>query len=225
MRISRWILGGGLAAVVSLTAACNTILGVGDVTAQPAVGPMAPDAGPDATPCDVAADFTLVAATPSTSVLNHHMTGGGTSLLFLLNADPKPDALALDLYDSMGGHGVVNAAGTYSLTSGDAALASCGICIGVYTDFDSSAKTFSQTYFAAAQGSLKLDTVDATGISGSLRGLKLRQVDLSGGTMRDIAGGCTVTIEDAEFTAKWATAAAPAAAALGAIPAPIRTAR
>jgi hypothetical protein len=28
------------------------------------------------------------------------MSGGGASLLFLLNADDKPDALALDLYDS-----------------------------------------------------------------------------------------------------------------------------
>lgn len=225
MRISQLIIGGGLAAVVSLTAACNAILGVDDVTAEPAAGPMGPDAGPDATPCDVAGDFTLVAATPSTSVLNHHMAGGGASLLFLLNADAKPDALAMDLYDSMGSHGVINAAGAYSLTSGDAVLASCGICIGVYTNFDSSAKTFSQTYFAAAQGTLKLDTFDATGISGSLRGMKLRQVDLSGGTTRDITGGCTVTIEDAEFTAKWATAAAPAAAALRAIPTPIRTAR
>lgn len=32
--------------------------------------------------------------------------------------------------------------------------------------------------------------------------------------MRDIVGGCTVMIEDAEFTAKWSTAVAPATAAL-----------
>jgi hypothetical protein len=36
---------------------------------------------------------------------------------------------------------------------------------------------FSQTYFVIAQGTLTLDTFDATGIAGSLRGLQLRQVD------------------------------------------------
>lgn len=209
MRVSQWMLRGGL---VALTAACNTILGIDDVT------PESP--GIDAQRCDVMPDFTLVAATPSTSVLSHHMTGGGASLLFLLNNDPKPDALALDLYDSMGGHGVVNAVGSYTLTASDAALASCGICIGIYADFDSDTKTFSQTYFAAAQGTLKLDMFDATGIARSLKNLKLRQVDLSGGSMRDIVGGCTVTIEDAEFTAKWSTAAAPAIAALRTIAPP-----
>ncbi|HEX7838566.1 MAG TPA: hypothetical protein VF469_13920 [Kofleriaceae bacterium] len=213
MRASPWMLRGGLAALVALTAACNAILGVNDVTQEL-------DAGVDARPCNVAPDFTLVAATPTTSALSHHTTGGGTGLAFLLNADTKPDTLAMDLYDSMGGHGVVNAVGSYTLTSGDAALATCGICVGVYADFDSGTKTFSQTYFAAAQGTLKLDMFDATGIAGSLKGLKLRQVDLSGGTMRDIAGGCTVTIEDAEFTAKWPVTPAPAIAALRTIPPP-----
>ncbi|HEX7840634.1 MAG TPA: hypothetical protein VF469_24315 [Kofleriaceae bacterium] len=211
MRVSQWMLRGGLTALVALTAACNTILGVNDVTQE---------TGPDARPCNVAPDFTLVAATPSTSALSHHMTGGGASLLFLLNNDPKFDALAMDLYDSMGGHGVVNAVGSYTLTASDTALASCGICVGIYTDFDSGTKTFSQTYFAAAQGTLKLDMFDATGIAGSLKNLKLRQVDLSGGSMRDIVGGCTITIEDAEFTAKWSTAVAPAITALRTIPPP-----
>jgi len=210
MPTTQWLLRGGLAALVALTAACNTILGIDNVAQGPAVGP---DAGVDAPPCDIAPDFTLVAATPSTSGLNHHMSDAGASLLFLLNNDPKPDALAMDLYDNMGGHGVVNAVGSYTLTAGDATLASCGICVGIYTNFDSAAKTFSQTYFAAAQGTLKLDMFDATGITGSLKGLKLRQVDLSGDSTRDIAGGCTVTIEDAEFTAKWSTAVAPASAA------------
>lgn len=208
MRVSQWMLGGGFTALVAPTAACNAILGID----APELTEGSPS--PDAQRCDIMPDFTLVAATPSTSVLSHHMTDGGAGLAFLLNADTKPDTLAMDLYDSMGGHGVVNAVGSYTLTASDTALASCGICIGIYADFDSSTKTFSQIYFAAAQGTLKLDMFDTTGIAGSLRGLKLRQVDLSGGSMRDIVGGCTVTIEDAEFTAQWSTAAAPAIAAL-----------
>jgi len=207
MRISQWMLLGGFTALVALTAACNTILGINDVTPEST-------AGIDAQRCDVMPDFTLVAATPSTSALSHHMTGGGAGLAFLLNADTKPDTLVVDSYDGVGGHGVVNAVGSYTLTASDAALASCGICISVFADFDSGTNTFSQIYFATAQGTLKLDTFDATGISGSLKNLKLRQVDLSGGSMRDIVGGCTVTIEDAEFTAKWSTTAAPAIAAL-----------
>lgn len=209
MRVSQLTFRCGLAALIALATACNPILGVANVV------PEAVDAAVDTPPpprCDVAADFTLVAATPSTSALRHHMTGGGASLLFLLNNDPKPDALAMDLYDSMGGHGVVNAVGSYNLSTSDAVLASCGICVGIYTDFDSNGNTFSQTYFAAAQGTLKLTMFDATGISGSLKGLKLRQVDLSGGGTRDIPGACTVTIQDAEFTAKWSTTAAATAA-------------
>jgi hypothetical protein len=219
MRISQWMLRGCIVPLAALTAACNAMLGIDDVTPE-SVMTTRPDAGIDAQRCDIMSNFTLIAATPSTSVLNHHMTGGGASLLFLLNNDPKPDALAMDLYDSMGGHGVVNAVGSYTLTVSDTALASCGICVGVYTDFDSSTKTFSQAYFAAAQGTLKLDMFDATGISGSFKGLKLRQVDFSGDNMREIAGGCTVTIADAEFTAKWANAAAPAIAQLPMIPPP-----
>jgi hypothetical protein len=209
MRTSQWIHRASLTAIVAMTTACNAILGINEVTPEAMAGPHGPDASVDAPRCDILPAFTLVAATPSTSALNHHMTGDGASLLFLLNNDPKPDALAMDLYDNMGGHDVVNAVGSYDLMSGDAALASCGICVGAYTDFDSGTKTFSQTYFAVAQGTLKLNMFDATGISGSLKGLKLRQVDLSGGNTRDITGGCTVTIADAEFTAEWSTAASP----------------
>jgi hypothetical protein len=218
MHVSQWTRGGCLATLVALTAACNSILGVDDVTPESMESSPSIDAGMDARQCDVMPDFTLVAATPSTSALSHHMNGAGASLLFLLNNDAKPDALAMDLYDNMGGHATVNAVGTYNLSTSDAALSSCAICVAVYTNFDSSANMFSQTYFAAAQGTLKLTMFDATGISGSLKGLKLRQVELSGGATRDIAGGCTVTIEDAEFTAKWSTAAAPTITELRAIP-------
>jgi hypothetical protein len=214
MRVSHSTVRGFLAALVALTTACNPILGVNDVVPEPVDATIDMPLSPR---CDIAPDFTLVAATPSISALSHHMTGGGASLLFLLNNDLKPDALAMDLYDSIGGHGVVNAVGSYTLNTSDATLASCAICVGIYTNFDSGTKTFSQTYFAAAQGTLKLTTFDATGISGSLKGLKFRQVDLSGGAMRDIAGGCTVTIEDAEFTANWPTAAAPEIATLRSI--------
>jgi hypothetical protein len=196
------MLRGGLAALGTLTAACNAILGVNDVTEEPTAGA---DAGADAHPCDVASDFALIMAPPSPSSLSHHMADGGASLAFLLNNDTKPDGLVMELYDNMGGHGVVNAVGSYTLTTADARLDTCAICVFIFTDFDSSTSTFSQVYFAAAQGTLKLTMFDAIGITGSLEGLKLRQVNLSGG-MFDVVDGCSVTIEDAEFTATWSTA-------------------
>lgn len=189
----------GLAAIAASTAACNAVLGISDL---------------DSGSCDVAASFTLVAGNPTTTVLDHHMSGG-TSLLFLLNQDAMPDAISLDLYDDMGGHGVVNAVGSYALTSGDAAFASCGICVALYADFDASSKTFSQTYFAVTQGTLVLDMFDTTGIRGSLHGLQFRQVDQSTG--RDVANGCTVTIDDVEFAAQWSTSVAPGPALLHAL--------
>ncbi|MEO7730093.1 MAG: hypothetical protein ABIY55_03905 [Kofleriaceae bacterium] len=218
MRVSHWMLRGSAAALVVLTAACNSLLGVSDVTGEAVDARVAtPDARPDAIggppsrQCDVAPDFTLIAATPATSVLNKHTNDGGASLLFLLNNDTKPDALALNLYDNMGGHGVVNAVGSYTFGAPDASLATCALCVDLVTDFDSGTKMFSQTYFAAAQGTLKITTFDATGITGSLKGLKLREVDLSGTTTTDIPGGCTVTIGDAEFTAEWSTSLAATA--------------
>jgi hypothetical protein len=203
MRASRFMLRCGLAALVTLTAACNAILGVNDVTEEPAAGT---DAGAGAHPCDVASDFALIMAPPSVLLLSHHTADDGTSLAILLNNDTKPDGIVMELYDNMGGHGVVNAVGSYTLTTADAWLGTCAICISIFTDFDSSTSTFSQTYFAAAQGTLKLSRFDATGITGSLEGLKLRQVDLSGDSMFDVVNGCSVTIEDAEFTATWSTA-------------------
>jgi len=206
-RVTGWMLRGGVGVLLVFIAACNAMLGIDEVTLETPTGPLSADAGIDARRCDVASSFTLLAATPATSVLTHHMSGGGASLLFLLNNDPNPDALAMDLYDSMGGHGIVNAVGSYDLTASDAALVSCALCVGIYTDFDSSSSTFSQTYFAAAQGTVKINTYDATGISGSLKSLRLRQVEFSGNRTQDIAGGCTVTIGDAEFTAKWSSGA------------------
>jgi len=192
MRTSRAVLRGGLAALVALTAACNAILGINDVTEEPAPG------------CDLTPDLALITATPSISLLSHLMTGGGVGLGFPLDDDTMRDVLVMALYDNMGGHGVVNAVGSYTLTTADAWLGTCAICIAVATDFDPTTKMFSQNYFAA-QGTLQIDMLDATGIAGSLKGLKLRQVDLSGDSMSDVVDGCSVTIEDAEFTATWST--------------------
>jgi hypothetical protein len=196
----RWALRGCLVTLAALSAACNAILGVNDVTPESAN--LDANASIDAQQCDVLHEFTLVAANPQTSLLGHHTTDSGTSLLFLLNSDPRPDIVALDLYDNMGGHVVVNATGTFPLSSSDAELSTCGVCVEIFADVDKTTTTPSQTYLAS-RGTLKLTKFDTTGVAGSLTNLELRQVDSS--AAQDIPNGCIVTIDDAEFSAEWPT--------------------
>lgn len=149
--------------------------------------------------CGVNPDFGLVTSNPATTILSHRMNDGGPNMLFLLNTDARPDALSLDLYNNMGGHGVLNAPGSYALGAADARLETCGLCIAIYTDFDSSTKMFSGAYLALGQGTLTLTKADATGLAGRLQGLKLRHVDLSSNTTKETGDGCSVTVEDVRF--------------------------
>lgn len=192
MRASPSLCRLGAVASSALTAACTSLIGVEDVELAP------PDAAPPAR-CDVHPEFDLVVSNPATTVLSRRSSDGGPSLLFLLNTDPKPDALSVLLYDNMGGHGVLNAPGTYSLTAADAKLETCGICVFVYGDYDRASSTFSQTFMALGQGSLKLTKADSAGLTGQLQGLKLRHVDVSGSTTKEVADGCAVAVDDVRF--------------------------
>jgi hypothetical protein len=186
------------------TTACNSILGVTDVELG------APDAPP--AQCDVIPHFASVSSVTSATNLIHG-SRGNPSLLFVLNSDPKPDSLTLQLYDDMGGHGKVNTPGEYKFTSQDTKVETCGLCVFINTDFDAAASSFSQTYLALAQGSLMLDTADATRLTGSMLGLKLRHVTTSGSTT-DAGDGCEVTIDRVVFDVAYETTAAAAHAAL-----------
>jgi len=186
----------GMLAVATLTVACNALVGdSGDFQLAP------PDAGIDApkVDCKVNPDFGIVASNAVTARLSHRTSDGGPSLLFLLNADAKPDALSVLLYDNMGGHGVLNAKGTFSLGATDAKLETCGICAEVLVDFDRTAATVAATYLATAQGTLTLTKADATGLTGRMQSLKLRHVEISGNVTHEVADGCAVTIGDVEF--------------------------
>lgn len=182
----------GAAAAIALATACTAVIGVEDVE-------LAPPDGPPAATCSVNKEFELVVSNPSTSVLSRRSSDGGPSLLFLLNTDAKPDALSALLYDNMGGHGVLNAPGTYLLSAADAKLETCGICLFVDADYDRSAGTSSQTFMALGQGTLTLTTATTTRMVGRLGGLKFRHVDISGSVTREIADGCTVAIDDVRF--------------------------
>jgi hypothetical protein len=182
------------AALASL-AACTSVLGVADVALAP------PDAAVDAAiACNVAPHFTNLPATTPASLI-HFQDGTLTvpSLLLLLNTETKPDRLLIRLYDNMGQHGVLNARGDYQLTAADAALETCGLCAFIQVDYDTTAHTTAQTYWALGQGSLHLSKADATGLAGSISGLKFRHVEMTGGATRDASDGCATTIDAASF--------------------------
>lgn len=177
--------------------ACADVLGIDDVALdQPGTG---------ASTCTAVAHLGVLPTT-TPMVLSHHTDGALVvpQLLVLLNGDAKPDALVLRLYDNMGQHGVfAPAAADYPVTTGDSRLETCGLCVFVETDYDSGASQFAQTYWASSQGSLHLTRNDTVGVAGSLRNLRLRTVDTSGGTTRDLPDHCTLTIDGLDFDARY----------------------
>lgn len=183
-------------ALLVLATGCNSILGVEDVELN-----SQPDGGGQ---CDVISHFASISsALAGTNLI--HGSRGNPSLLFVLNSDPKPDSFSLQLYDNLGNHGVLNAPGTYSINAADSKLETCGLCVLINTDFDSSKSEFSQTYLAEAQGSLTLTKADATGLAGSMTGLKLRHVDISGASTTDENDGCEVTVDRVSFDVMYET--------------------
>ena len=197
--------GGALAAIASLTIACNTVLGVDNVSlARPDARP-SPDAAPDATPCEVDPRFQLVATPPAGASLIH-LSSGSPSLLIFMNDDPRPDGLFLQLYDGMGNHPVLNAVGTYQLNGFDAKLETCGICAFIAVNINRTAGTSEQQYFATGTGDLTLTTASATRMTGSMHNLEFRHVDTTSGTS-DIPDGCAVKIDTVEFDIAYSAAA------------------
>jgi hypothetical protein len=206
MRVIPIIARGGLAALASLTVACNSLVGLPDVSPQTVDAGPRPDAPVDTPMCDVASSFSLISSNPSTSILTRTSTGA-PNMLFLLNADAKPDALQVLLYSNLAGHGNLTTPGTYSLTAGDAKLETCGICAAVQTNFDNNATPkYSQTYFALTQGSLTINSATTTTrLVGRMQSLKFRRVNLSSSGTVDVNDGCLVTIGDVEFDMMYQT--------------------
>src|SRR5689334_4463312 len=76
---------------------------------------LSPDAVPAPPPdCRVNPDFGLVVSNTATTILTRR-SDGGPNLLFLLNTDTKPDALAIQLYNNMGGHSILNSVGSFTI--------------------------------------------------------------------------------------------------------------
>ncbi len=182
----------GMLALTSLGGGCNALIGIEELELEPPVD------APAAT-CNVAARFGLISSNPSTSTLTRRSSDNGPTLTFLLNTDSKPDVLSLPLYANMGGHGVLEAPGTYALTTGDAKLETCGICALVYTDYDRTTSRFLETFMARAEGTFTVTAATSTRLAGRIQRLRFRRVDLSGGATRELDDPCSVIIDDVVF--------------------------
>jgi hypothetical protein len=185
-----------LAAALALTSACTELIGVEEVELE------APP--PPPVNCSVSPRFSLISSNPTTSRLSRR-ADGGPSMIFLLNADAKADSLGALLYPNMGGHGALEAPGTYAITAADSKFETCGICLLVNTDFDTTTSKFLETFLAEPQGTLTITTATTTRLAGHLRGLKFRKVDLSGGTTREVSSPCSVAIDDVYFDMEYST--------------------
>jgi len=192
MRLPHVLLRGSVITVlVSLTIACNAILGVEEVALD----------------CQINSDFPLIASNTSTS-LTHFMDQGltGPDLSLVLNADADPDYLTVRLYDNMGQHGMLNAPGLYLLTADDAKRDTCGICVSIDVYFDNASGNVWQPFWARDQGELMLTKADSTGLAGTMHNLKFRRVSPADFNV-DVNNGCMVTIEKIEFNMGYSTAA------------------
>jgi len=170
------------------------------------------DSSVDAHPCTASAtyaptfDSNSSAATNyphgtySTSVDPHIETFGG-----LLNGDPSPDFLDLELWGMAGGFGSGDVTtGTFTLTGADIDYGSCGICLAIGTDamgFGSNAQ-FTDIYMAQS-GSVTITSVGTNGsgtLSGSISNVQFAHVSFAG-NHQTLVGDCTSTIASASFSA------------------------
>jgi hypothetical protein len=198
-------LWGCVAVSAALNNGCNIMIGLEEVTLSPPDGALPDAAPPDAAECHVDSTIQLVVSNPLTSIAIPPSEEHGPIVVFALNTDPRPDMLSVSLYPNMGGHGAFVAPGTYDLTQADATAATCGVCALVLVDFDRDTSRPAATFMALSQGHLSLTVSDATRIAGSMRNLRFRHVELSGGSTEEIGDSCTVAINDVRFDLTYET--------------------
>jgi len=193
-----------LATIGAFTAGCNSVLGIGDVAPEPDAGIIVSTPPPDAdrSACKLDAHFSQITMTS----LSRGTDGSPNIFVQLSDAD----ALLIALHDNKGGHGALQTFGTYQLTSADSKLETCGICVLIGADFNSTTQSFAQDYVPRMQGQLQITTATTTQLIGSMQKLVLRHVNLDTGTQTttDASDGCTTTIDEIDFNLTYSSAAA-----------------
>jgi hypothetical protein len=182
-----------LVGCLSSSVACNSLLGVDDIST------LMTDAAVD---CHSQPNFQMLSSATSTTTLfqfkDNIGTGPELDLMVAAGGDSKRSTLIMRLYNGSS-HGVLNAPGTYSLLPADAQFPpSCGICISLQVDFRTPLEAGIDVYNAFGMGTLILMKADSIGMTGSLHNLKFRPVDDND---EDVNNGCFITMEDVEFDA------------------------
>jgi len=184
-----------LVTALGFTAACNSVLGVADVT-------LAPDA-PDRSGCKLDERYPLITLSSSTADLTRDTDGSPSIFTALGNAD----ALLISLHDNKGGHGMLQAPGIYQLTSADSKLETCGFCVLAGADYSATTKSFAQDYVASTHGQLQITTATTTQLIGSIQDLVLRHVrlDTAMNTTTPVEDGCTTTMSEIDFNLSYSS--------------------
>jgi hypothetical protein len=199
----------GLAMVGGIAAGCSSVLGVADVVLEPDAGVAVSTPPPDAdrSACKLDGRFSQITMTDLT-----RDTDGSPNIFVQLN---DADVLLIRLHDNKGGHNTLQTFGTYQLSSSDAKLETCGICILAGADYNATSQSFAQDYVPRMQGQLQITTATTTQLIGSMQALVLRHVNLdtTTHTTADASDGCTTTVDEIDFNLTYSAATTRSVAA------------
>lgn len=164
------------------------------------VGTMVAWSADTTVPCAIANPLPAFTQTPD--AIAEEDTAAAKFVVFddLLNADPKPDIVDIELYDGWGAFATTPLGiGTFTLTADDASYATCGACLVFDGDVDLTAKTRAGIWLASA-GTLTITSLQPH-LKGSISNVSLRQVDVAPMTLAttDNASGCTSAVSSLAF--------------------------
>ncbi len=209
-----------LLALALMLVACG---GGGDDEDTVDAGPVVIDADtstPDAPPAASCTAETAYAAGPSATSGNYVCGDGSATCASFdpgasdnilvggtLNADALPDFLQIELYNGFGVFDGGIATGTYDLTvTSEANYSSCGACIRILSDMNTSTFEGVDDYFQTA-GTLTItafttgDASTPSTITGSISGLDLEHVTIDSSSYTSTpVGDCSTTVPDFSFT-------------------------
>jgi hypothetical protein len=162
--------------------------------------------------CDATTDMCVDACTVNTALAtptlssqsaNYDATYDVTTYDGALNADAAPDYLDIELYNGVGvfaSGGVVP--GTYQLTGAELDYATCGACVLLFGNVDTTGGTITQ-YYMAQGGTLKLTATTGANLTGTLTNMTFASVTIDPDTFESTPDGnaCTSSITSAAFTA------------------------
>ncbi|MGC4116552.1 MAG: hypothetical protein QM765_18635 [Myxococcales bacterium] len=130
-------------------------------------------------------------------------TGADGAQIFaeLPAADGSSDVLSVEFYPGMGAFANGIGVGTYQLTGDDLNYKTCGLCIRIMANIDSTGQSYDADYFQTG-GAVEITQYDATTITLKLTNVGLQHVEIAEDyTSTPVNDGCTTTIAVGNFTA------------------------